>query len=287
MNPPCAGCKKVVYPTEKLNCLDKIWHKGCFRCKECSLKLTMNTYKGYQKNPYCKAHYPHLTATQVASTVEQDRLKKQSKQQSQVEYHKKFNVEKGSKISVMDDPETMRQKKVSQNQSNVVYANRAGRKAEEEARRPEGEQQHEPEYDPVKELESGSYGGRKQSYDPPAQRKQSYDPPAQTYNPPPQQPAFNPPPQQPAYEPPPQQQSYNEPPPQPDYQQQQEAPPAAAGNLVLFKALYDYAAADSDEVSFNEDDEIEGSIIDDGWIEGTVKRTGQYGMAPRNYFEEI
>ena len=24
MNPPCAKCSKTVYPTEKLNCLDKV-----------------------------------------------------------------------------------------------------------------------------------------------------------------------------------------------------------------------------------------------------------------------
>lgn len=24
MNPPCAKCKKTVYPVEKLNCLDKV-----------------------------------------------------------------------------------------------------------------------------------------------------------------------------------------------------------------------------------------------------------------------
>lgn len=24
MNPMCAKCKKIVYPTEKLNCLDKV-----------------------------------------------------------------------------------------------------------------------------------------------------------------------------------------------------------------------------------------------------------------------
>ena len=55
----------------------------------------------------------------------------------------------------------------------------------------------------------------------------------------------------------------------------------------MFKALYDYAAADDDEVSFQEDDMFRGRIVDEGWLDGTVLHTGQSGMAPRNYFEEM
>ena len=29
------------------------WHKACFTCEVCNLKLTMKTYKGYNKLPYC------------------------------------------------------------------------------------------------------------------------------------------------------------------------------------------------------------------------------------------
>ena len=73
MNPPCARCNKPVYPVEKMTCLDKVglhehctirvspqprllhqtWHKACFSCESCGLKLTMKTYKGYNKLPYC------------------------------------------------------------------------------------------------------------------------------------------------------------------------------------------------------------------------------------------
>eukprot|EP00069_Balaena_mysticetus_P003755 bmy_04372T0 len=55
MNPQCARCGKVVYPTEKVNCLDKYWHKGCFHCEVCKMALNMNNYKGYEKKPYCNA----------------------------------------------------------------------------------------------------------------------------------------------------------------------------------------------------------------------------------------
>jgi hypothetical protein len=78
-NPSCAKCKKTVYVTEKLDCLDQvweaglyniftdpsgysprndrtpqIWHQACFTCTVCQLKLTMNTYKGFDRQPYCK-----------------------------------------------------------------------------------------------------------------------------------------------------------------------------------------------------------------------------------------
>ena len=31
----------------------QVWHKACFRCEVCNMKLTMKTYKGYNKMPYC------------------------------------------------------------------------------------------------------------------------------------------------------------------------------------------------------------------------------------------
>ncbi|XP_030894487.1 LIM zinc-binding domain-containing Nebulette-like [Leptonychotes weddellii] len=84
MNPQCARCGKVVYPTEKVNCLDKYWHKGCFHCEVCKMALNMNNYKGYEKKPYCNAHYPKQSFTTVADTPENLRLKQQSELQSQL-----------------------------------------------------------------------------------------------------------------------------------------------------------------------------------------------------------
>uniref|UniRef100_A0A8C0LRV5 LIM zinc-binding domain-containing protein n=1 Tax=Canis lupus dingo TaxID=286419 RepID=A0A8C0LRV5_CANLU len=86
MNPQCARCGKVVYPTEKVNCLDKYWHKGCFHCEVCKMALNMNNYKGYEKKPYCNAHYPKQSFTTVADTPENLRLKQQSELQSQVTF---------------------------------------------------------------------------------------------------------------------------------------------------------------------------------------------------------
>jgi len=122
MNPPCARCTKTVYPVEKLNCLDKYWHKGCFKCETCSLTLSLKTYKGYNKLPYCNVHYPVTHFTAVADTPENRRLKKQTDNLSLINYHKDYKQSvKGTKMSVADDPESLRAKK-SQNQlSSLKY----------------------------------------------------------------------------------------------------------------------------------------------------------------------
>uniref|UniRef100_A0A4W4FQ73 LIM zinc-binding domain-containing protein n=1 Tax=Electrophorus electricus TaxID=8005 RepID=A0A4W4FQ73_ELEEL len=83
MNPHCARCGKIVYATEKVTCLDKYWHKGCFHCEVCKMTLNMNSYKGYEKKPYCNSHYPKQTFTSVADTPENLRLRQQSELQSQ------------------------------------------------------------------------------------------------------------------------------------------------------------------------------------------------------------
>ena len=53
-------------------------------------------------------------------------------------------------------------------------------------------------------------------------------------------------------------------------------------------ALYDYTAADDDEVGFQENDMIINcEPIDEGWMNGTVERTGESGMLPSNYVEPV
>ncbi|KAI7696157.1 hypothetical protein SSS_05814 [Sarcoptes scabiei] len=60
-------------------------------------------------------------------------------------------------------------------------------------------------------------------------------------------------------------------------------------NLGLcFRAIYDYNAQDVDEVTFVDGDLIiHCEPIDDGWMTGTVERTGQTGMLPSNYVEPV
>ncbi|XP_051997988.1 nebulin isoform X3 [Xyrauchen texanus] len=62
--------------------------------------------------------------------------------------------------------------------------------------------------------------------------------------------------------------------------------PSTTGKSV--RAMYDYSAADNDEVSFKDGDVIVNvQSIDEGWMYGTVQRTGKTGMLPANYVEAI
>ncbi|XP_026150375.1 nebulin isoform X4 [Mastacembelus armatus] len=62
--------------------------------------------------------------------------------------------------------------------------------------------------------------------------------------------------------------------------------PSTTGKTV--RAMYDYGAADNDEVSFKDGDVIVNvQSIDEGWMYGTVQRTGKTGMLPANYVEAI
>merc|ERR1712136_729417 len=55
-----------------------------------------------------------------------------------------------------------------------------------------------------------------------------------------------------------------------------------------YRAMYDYDADDDDEVSFRDGDVIvDCKPIDEGWMIGTVLRTGRSGMVPANYIEPI
>lgn len=224
---------------EKLNCLDKYWHKGCFTCESCNMTLTMKNYKGYNKLPYCNAHYPTTKFTAVADTPENKRLAANTKKQSNIEYHKKFEEERGHYTSVPDDPETLRAQKSSSMASQVAYSHHSSGQS-----RLGIQQRSEAE---VRQIQQ--------------QRRMSQEHPLAFEQQPPRQVA---------------------PPPEP----QISAPPPPSGTRYI--AIYDYTAADDDEVSFNEGDIIvDATVIDEGWMEGRVQRSGQYGMLPSNYVEKI
>ncbi|KAM9843679.1 LIM and SH3 domain protein 1 [Aulostomus maculatus] len=224
MNPLCGRCNKIVYPTEKVNCLDKYWHKGCFSCEVCRMTLNMKNYKGFEKRPYCNAHYPKTQFTCVADTPENLRLKQQSKMQSQVLYKEEFEKSKGKGMSVVADTQDCQRNKKSQDQ-----------------------------------ISNRNMGGEAQHHQP-----------------------SNP---APAYQPSAASQNYNYEPAEP-VRQAAAAPPASAGKR--YRAVYDYSAADEDEVSFVDGDVIvDVQQIDEGWMYGRVERTGDKGMLPANYVEAI
>ncbi len=63
----CLRCGKTVYPTDKIGPLKDFtfFHSGCFRCVECSSKLTLRTYLNNQhsqvdKEVYCSQHVPKI-----------------------------------------------------------------------------------------------------------------------------------------------------------------------------------------------------------------------------------
>jgi hypothetical protein len=217
-------CAPSIYP--------QTWHKACFTCEVCKLKLTMKTYKGYDKLPYCNTHYPTTKFTSVSDTPENLRLKKQTEQQSDITY-RKDREETLKKFTPVESLASTQSRQRQQLASNIGYHTAP----------------HEQE--------------RVRGYEPP--------PPQASYHPPPQA-SYHPPPQAAPQIPPP-------------MQHKAPAPPPPSGPKYV--AIYDYAAADEDEVSFVEGDiMIDVTVIDDGWMEARVQRTGQYGMLPSNYVEK-
>uniref|UniRef100_A0A3B5AT56 Nebulin related anchoring protein n=1 Tax=Stegastes partitus TaxID=144197 RepID=A0A3B5AT56_9TELE len=80
----CARCGFVVYPAEKINCIDQNWHKACFHCDVCKMVLTANNFVSHKKRPYCSRHNPrNNTFTSVYETPVNINAKKQSKASSE------------------------------------------------------------------------------------------------------------------------------------------------------------------------------------------------------------
>ncbi|XP_017293968.1 nebulin-related-anchoring protein [Kryptolebias marmoratus] len=76
----CARCGFVVYPAEKINCIDQNWHKACFHCDVCKMVLTPNNFVSHKKRPYCSVHNPrNNTFTSVYEAPINMKAKKQSK----------------------------------------------------------------------------------------------------------------------------------------------------------------------------------------------------------------
>lgn len=193
MSKKCAKCEKTVYPAEELKCLDKSWHKACFRCTECNMALTLSNHKGYNKMPYCNAHYPTSKPTSVTSTPHMETIKKAGEQTSQALYHQQHNSRFRGSVS---------------GQGDAGYGGQGGYEEDQG-------------YSAAPAPPMGGGGGR-----------------------------------------------------------------AAPSGGLVYTALYDYEAADNDEVGFQENDRIiDCEVVDDGWVVGTVERTGDRGMIPANYVE--
>jgi len=68
MSDKCPRCNKTVYKQEEIKGAGKVWHKLCFKCKECGLSLTEKTLFASSGDIYCKVHVPKAKATQVADS---------------------------------------------------------------------------------------------------------------------------------------------------------------------------------------------------------------------------
>ncbi|XP_073345783.1 LIM and SH3 domain protein 1-like isoform X1 [Pagrus major] len=266
MNPPCGRCNKPVYPTEKINCLDKYWHKGCFSCEVCKMALSMTTYKGFEKKPYCSMHYPKTSFTIVTDTPENLRLKQQSMLNSQALYKEEFEKSKGKGFSVVaDTPEMQRVKKTQDQISHALY------KEEFEKNKGKGFSvvADTPEMQRVKKTQDQISNikyheefekSRIRSDAPPPENRQ-YEDEVQPSNP----------------------GQLSQP-----VRQMRPAPVAPSSGGKRYQALYSYTAAEADEVSLMEGDVVlDVETIDEGWMFGCNQRTGQRGLLPANYVRPV
>eukprot|EP00051_Salpingoeca_urceolata_P001822 m.44386 g.44386 ORF g.44386 m.44386 type:complete len:117 (+) comp11701_c0_seq1:133-483(+) len=75
----CPTCSKTAYPAESITYKDNLYHKQCFKCCECGLKLTLTTVRVSdfgENGVYCQKCVPKVAPSQAAQSVETDRTSK-------------------------------------------------------------------------------------------------------------------------------------------------------------------------------------------------------------------
>ncbi|KAL0984541.1 hypothetical protein UPYG_G00142990 [Umbra pygmaea] len=101
----CARCGFVVYPAEKINCIDQNWHKACFHCDVCKMALTAKNFVSHKKRPYCSVHNPRNNMfTSVYETPINTNAKKQAGVSSEVEYKRGHDERVTQFTSGVDTP---------------------------------------------------------------------------------------------------------------------------------------------------------------------------------------
>ncbi|XP_011632240.1 LIM and SH3 domain protein Lasp [Pogonomyrmex barbatus] len=278
MSKTCARCEKTVYPIEELKCLDKIWHKQCFKCQGCGMTLNMRTYKGFNKQPYCEAcemseralvlfffFFFHIHDTFIPFVVGRS--------------HCFLSKAVASAFSCIVDIEYVEYTDGTIAPASSINANPPpARTANSPVQRTPG---RIADYDPLSEARPSPYSARQTATtviytsdkgpvtNPPTRKIGSVadiDPvneyygsltPAMTIN--------------------------NN---QHQHQPQHQSPPPPSNVGRVYRAMYDYEAQDLDEVSFCDGDLIVNcTAVDEGWMTGLVQRTGRHGMLPANYVE--
>ncbi|CAG2162779.1 unnamed protein product, partial [Oppiella nova] len=56
----CKVCSKHVYQMEKIKAEKSVFHKQCFRCKECNKQLNVDNYSSHEGQLYCMPHFKQL-----------------------------------------------------------------------------------------------------------------------------------------------------------------------------------------------------------------------------------
>jgi len=302
-NKKCGKCEKIVYPAEEIKCLDKFWHKGCLKCTVCGTTLNIKNVKGYDKMPYCNAHYPQPKPTVIADNPEMQRIRLLTDIQSNAKYHEDFNKSKGKFTVVADDPATTRAKEQQRIVSQAEYTGKRKDSTSQVSTQEDDNQQSNGNNTNNKGLNTSEPSvGRVADYDPMNDHRGSlargYEPTSKALhaakfevN---QKNAF-----QPNLKPDnngntnknSSHQHEDKPQPSPhnihhDDQPKQDSHGDNRSAQVKVRALYSYTAAESDEIGFNEGDTlVECEQIDDGWMLGRNPKTGQQGLLPSNYVE--
>ncbi|TGZ64722.1 hypothetical protein CRM22_006237 [Opisthorchis felineus] len=300
LNKSCAQCRQIVYPLEQLKCLDQVWHRKCFRCEKCGMALNMQNYRGYDKKPYCSAHYPQPKRfTVIADTPEMQRVAQNSRVLSDATYRQDFYRTKGHSLQTIHSPQLPPLSQGPNSQSSdtrpynhhhnqvVDYALDQDRNSTQAAPRMNstgqtfrswsttspsvnrssyvGNGHHQPS------IGNGSYtsngytgmyysgqygiqqGGR-------SDISTEFTEPSDNHFHSPTDVGYN----------------------------TQTSDYRSSNPNTKYRAMYDYEAREDDEVTFIEGDIIlNGDPITEGWMYGTVQRTGQFGMLPSNYVEPI
>ncbi|KAM4526408.1 nebulin-related-anchoring protein isoform 2-T2 [Fundulus diaphanus] len=119
----CARCGFVVYPAEKINCIDQNWHKACFHCDVCKMVLTPNNFVSHKKRPYCSVHNPrNNTFTSVYQTPINIKAKKQSQASSEAfQSQSEFSQQQSWYSGMMTNQEIVTMSEAQKTISDVKY----------------------------------------------------------------------------------------------------------------------------------------------------------------------
>jgi len=56
-NPKCASCNESVYPIDKIEVNNQLYHKNCVKCGQCKKILYLSTFRKHEETFYCIKHY--------------------------------------------------------------------------------------------------------------------------------------------------------------------------------------------------------------------------------------